>query len=60
MRVFDLVMPVREMVSRIQIEPNRIAKHNLTSLVVAYIPIILITLSLIKNALGGLFIDLKR
>lgn len=53
-------MPVREMLSQIQIEPNRIAKYNPTSLVVAYIPIILITLSLIKNALGGLFIDLKR
>lgn len=51
------------MVSRIQIEPNRIAWYNpatRTTLVVVHIPIILITLCLIKNALGRLFIDLKR
>lgn len=36
--VFDLVMPrTQEMISAIQIEPNRMAKYNPTSLVVAYI-----------------------
>lgn len=59
MRNFDL--PTEQaIVSRIQIEPNRIAWYNPATLVVAYMPIILITLRLIKNALGRLFIDLKR
>ena len=58
-RNFDL--PAEQaMVSRIQIEPNRIAWYNPATLVVVYMPIILITLCLIKNALGRLFIDLKR
>lgn len=48
------------MLSQIQIEPNRIAWYNPATLVVVYMPIILITLCLIKNALGRLFIDLKR